>query len=486
MSEFTGTFCGGVVWIARRLEVLTGQGVDEMKLLLAIHEFFPESTGGAEVLARDTAKMLQHRGHDVRVFTAYPAKTQVKDEERFDTYSYNGLTVERFFHSPVAMGTQSNIFELEYNNLFFAGYFRDFLERWKPDVVHFFHLHRLTGSAISVCAELGIPAVYTATDFWTICPLSQLRLEDNSMCTGPDRNAVKCLRHLVMAFQPEEIRSKMRMMPDWVLGLTVRSIKAGLASKSWFSPYVKALAARPEFMKGHVNMLKRVLVPTRLMGSFLQRHVVDKSRIRFQQYGINMTPFESQPKNDRKWRGETLRVGFIGALFEHKGAHILLQAIRSLPRSISVAVSVHGNLNQSPEYGETLKAIAGEDNRISFCGSFPNDQIGRILAELDILVVPSLWYENSPLVIYEAQAAGCPVIATDLGGMSEVVVDGVNGLLFQRGDIAGLARAIALVARDRELLATLARNARQPKSMSEYVTELETCYEEVITENGDA
>lgn len=457
-----------------------------MKLLLAIHEFFPESTGGAEVLTRDTAKMLQDRGHEVRVFTAYPAKTQIKDEERFDTYRHDGLMVERFIHSPVAMGTQSNIVELEYNNLFFAGYFRDFLKRWKPDAVHFFHLHRLTGSAIGVCAEVGIPAVYTATDFWPICPLSQLRLEDNSMCTGPDRNAVRCVRHLVMAFQPEEIRSRVKAMPNWVLGLTVHGIKAGLAGKSWFSPYVKALAARPEFMKERLNMLKRVLVPTRLMGSFLERHGVDKSRIRFQQFGINMGPFESQPKNDRKGGEETLRVGFIGALFEHKGAHVLLEAVRSLPGDVSVAVSVYGNLNQSPGYGETLKAIAGEDIRITFCGTFPNDQIGRIFADLDVLVVPSLWYENTPLVIYSAQAAGCPVIATDLGGMSEVVVDRVNGLLFQRGDVPGLARAIALVARDRELLAALARNTRRPKSISEYVTELESCYGEVIAENGDA
>lgn len=456
-----------------------------MKVLLAIHEFFPESTGGAEVLTRDTAKALQDRGHEVRVFTAYPAKTQVKDDERFDTYRYDGLVVERFYHSPLAMGTQSNIVELEYNNLLFANYFRDFLNRWRPDVVHFFHLHRLTGSAIDVCAEVGIPAVYTATDFWPICPLSQLRREDKSMCKGPNNNAVNCLRHLVMEFQPKEIRSKVKAMPNWALGLTVRGIKAGLADKSWFSPYVKALAARPEFMKKRLNMLKRVLVPTRLMGRLLEQNGVHKSRIRFQQYGVSMGPFESCPKKDRHEEVGTLQIGFIGALFEHKGAHILLEAIRSLPSEVDVAASVYGNLNQSPGYVETLKAIAGGDIRVTFRGTFPNDQIGRILEGLDVLVVPSLWYENTPLVIYSAQAAGCPVIATNLGGMSEAVEDRANGLLFRMGDVSGLAQAIALLAKDRKLLAALAKNARRPKSISEYVAELESYYGEVIAESGN-
>ncbi len=220
-----------------------------MKILLAIHEFFPESTGGAEVLTRDTGKLLQSRGHEVRIFTAYPAKGPVKDEERFDRYIHEGLTIERFIYSPGPMGEQDNLFEIEYNNLFFAANFREFLKKWRPDVVHFFHLHRLTASAIDVCAELGIPAVYTATDFWPVCLLSQLRLHDNSMCTGPNRNAVKCLRHLVVAYQPEEIRSKVSKIPDWLLSLIVVGIKAGFGKEHWFSPYVKALAERPDFMR---------------------------------------------------------------------------------------------------------------------------------------------------------------------------------------------------------------------------------------------
>lgn len=457
---------------------------DSMKILLAVHVFFPEYTGGTEVLVRDTAKILQSRGYDVRIFTASPVSGQLKDGERFDSYNYDGLTVERFYHSLTPMGEQTNVLEIEYNNLFFAGYFREFLKSWKPDVVHFFHLQNLTASAIEACDELGIPVVYTATDFWPVCLLSQLRQYDNSLCSGPDKNSANCIRHFVMVSQPEELRSKMSKLPDWLLAVIVFGLKLGVGENHWVSPYVKALTKRPGFMIKRLNMIRRVLVPTHLMRRFLERHGVDKSRICFQQFGINMEYFDLIRDAKPRGSGEKLRVGFIGALFEHKGAHILIEAVRSLPVNMPLEVKIYGNLNQNPKYSETLKSLAGDDSRIVFCGHFSNDQIGIVFTGLDVLVVPSIWYENTPLVIYSAQADGCPVIATNLGGLSEVVKDRVNGLLFEKGDVAGLAGKIALLANDRKLLAELEKNTKRPKAMTEYVDELESYYKEVIAGNG--
>ena len=120
------------------------------------------------------------------------------------------------------------------------------------------------------------------------------------------------------------------------------------------------------------------------------------------------------------------------------------------------------------------------DGRIKFCGFFHNDQVGEILSDLDVLVVPSLWYENSPVVIYEAQAARCPVIATNLEGISEVIEHEVNGLLFEKGDVKGLAEAIRRLAENRNLLVKLASNAKRPKSIIENVLELESYYQEIL------
>jgi glycosyltransferase involved in cell wall biosynthesis len=128
--------------------------------------------------------------------------------------------------------------------------------------------------------------------------------------------------------------------------------------------------------------------------------------------------------------------------------------------------------------------MAQHDVRVRFCGTFPHDRIGVILADIDVLVVPSIWYENTPLVLYFAQAAGCPVIATGLGGMAEVIRHEENGLLFEPGDAGGLAAALRRLAQDHGLLRKLAHNAVRPKSIAEYAAELLALYREVRLERG--
>ena len=144
-------------------------------------------------------------------------------------------------------------------------------------------------------------------------------------------------------------------------------------------------------------------------------------------------------------------------------------------------VKIFGRTKDFPDYVARLKDLAGGDPRIQFCGTFPNSTIGKIFSGLDVLVVPSIWYENTPLVIYSAQAAGCPVIASDLGGMAEVIHHEDNGLLFKSGNVAELARALQRLSEDRNLLEHLAKRAVMPRSIQNYVWQLEGVYEDVLT-----
>jgi glycosyltransferase involved in cell wall biosynthesis len=93
---------------------------------------------------------------------------------------------------------------------------------------------------------------------------------------------------------------------------------------------------------------------------------------------------------------------------------------------------------------------------------------------------PSLWYENSPLVLSFAQAAKVPVVATNSEGMNEVIADGENGFLFEKGDVKGLAEIIRMLCHDRSVVKRLSDHARQPKSISSYVDEIEGIYGDVI------
>jgi glycosyltransferase involved in cell wall biosynthesis len=94
----------------------------------------------------------------------------------------------------------------------------------------------------------------------------------------------------------------------------------------------------------------------------------------------------------------TLRIGYIGRLVEQKGVHILLHATRALPAELNIALTIHGDVNAYPRYAKELRRLAGDDARIAFCGAYAPNQAGAVLAQLDVLVVPSIWYENTPLV----------------------------------------------------------------------------------------
>jgi len=449
-----------------------------MKFLLTVHQFLPNHSAGTEILTFKVAKELQNRGHEVAVFTGYPAQIPMKESERFDRYVYEGITVHRFYYASIPLGNQDNIIEAEYNNLFFADYLRQYLIEFKPDIVHFFHLSKLSASAIDICVELGIPKVMTTTDFWLVCPTNQLRLPDGGLCNGPDRNSVNCLRHIVEISQSSKIHSRLSSLPNWLVTLLIWIIKKNFLPEQWFTDYLIALVNRQQFMKNRMNKLDRVLVPTRLMQNILQNNGLSPNLISYQPYGLDI---ENIVPDNSKGELKELRVGFIGTIFEHKGIHLLVEAVKNLLPDLNIELKIYGKLEEFPEYVDRLHEIVKDDARIKFCGTFPNQEIGKIFAELDVLVVPSIWYENTPLVIYSAQAAGCPVIATNLGGMSEVIHHEVNGLLFEKGNIAELANMIYRLYEDRILLKSLAMSSIKPKSIQEYISELEAMYYELLS-----
>lgn len=451
-----------------------------MKLLLTSHQFLPKYSSGTEILTFKVAQELKNRGHEVVVFTGHPNNTKTHDNERFDSYIYEGIKVLRFHHSNVSLDGQENTMEAEYNNIFFANYFHEYLKDFNPDIVHFFHLGKLSASAIDVCVSLKIPRIMTTTDFWLVCPTNQLRLPNGHLCNGPDINSVNCVRHIVQISQSPIIRAMLNLLPNWLILFLIWLIRNNILPRFWFNGYVLSLVKRHTFLENRMNKLDRVLVPTQLMRNILHNNGLNSALISYMPYGLDIKDIVP---NNNKGLNRELQVGFIGTLFEHKGCHLLIEAVKSLP-NINVKLKIYGNLEDFPEYVARLYKIANNDPRIKFYGTFPNHEIGNILSEIDVLVVPSIWYENTPLVIYSAQAARCPVIATDLGGMSEVIQHKINGLLFEKGNIIELANCILKLDKDRDFLKKLSVNSVSPKSMKEYVSELESIYENLLSNHN--
>ena len=155
-----------------------------------------------------------------------------------------------------------------------------------------------------------------------------------------------------------------------------------------------------------------------------------------------------------------------------------------LPPGVDATLSIHGSEKGYESYAAGLRALAGDDRRVSFPGSFSREELGNVLAELDVLVVPSRWYENAPGVIFEAFAAGMPVIATDLGGMSEFVKPGKNGLLFALEDAEDLAGQLRTLIEDRSFLGRLRAGIEPVKTVGEYAGELIELYGTLADESN--
>jgi glycosyltransferase involved in cell wall biosynthesis len=441
-----------------------------MRVLLTVHQFFPEFSSGTEVLTLSVARRLRELGHDVEIFTGFPAEKELPAEGRLDRYEFEGFKVHRFHHAFLRQAEQRAVTETEYNHLLAARFFAGLVEDFPPDVVHFFHFGRLGVGLIDVCSAGGFRAFYTPTDFWAVCPTSQMMLPDGTACDGATASGANCVRHVAMLTQGRQVRRVMERTPDWLAGAGILALRAGLARWSSRGPEVLALTGRRSFIVRRLNALSGIASPTMLMTRQLRSAGVTNPRLQQAAYGIDVGRF-SQYRHVRRRDQAHLSIGFVGTLAHHKGAHILVQAIRRLEER-DVALSIYGREQDFPDYSSSLRAIAADDTRIRFQGSFPNSEVAKVFASLDVLVVPSLWFENAPLVISSALASGVPVVASDFEGMSEVIEHGRNGLLFPPGSAESLAEALRRLCHEPTLLERLSQGCEMPKSVEAYTDEL--------------
>lgn len=442
-----------------------------MKILLTVHQFVPEWTTGTEILTFSVAKELLRRGHHVVVFTGFPSEQNLADDEKLDRYEIDGVSVYRYHHVRVPTLEQPVVTETEYDNHFATRLFNDIVQEVQPDIIHFFHFARLGSGLIDVAIRHGILAYFTPTDFWTVCPTYQLLLTDGSMCKGPSFAGGSCVKHIAMLTRGAKAEKYMPMIPTPVADGIAILAKNFLGKLHPLAPEIGAMVNRHNLNVTRVNKLQALFSPSQLMTDTLISNGVNEKLIRPSAFGIDVSGYEHSVT-----RTDVARtIGFIGTLSHPKGCLVLIQAFKQLNLP-HLKLKIYGNPKYFPDYATKLNDLAADNAAIEFCGTFPNHQIADILGGLDVLVVPSLWYENTPLVVYSALAAHCPVVASDFPGMSEVVRHEQNGLVFPACDSNALAEQLRLLATTPDLLARLSAGCKPPKSSAEYVDELEASY----------
>ena len=175
-----------------------------------------------------------------------------------------------------------------------------------------------------------------------------------------------------------------------------------------------------------------------------------------------------------------MRFGYIGALHAHKGVELLLEAFQGL--GDRAELHIHGSAFGSPVSESYRRRITGrQGTQVVFHGAFDNHRIGEILASLDVVVVPSLCYENAPLTIQEAFVGGVPVITADRGGMADLVRDGIDGLHFRLGDMADLREKLLYVVDHPDVLDRLRGNIPSVPGIDQQAAGVRIHYEVVMS-----
>jgi glycosyltransferase involved in cell wall biosynthesis len=170
----------------------------------------------------------------------------------------------------------------------------------------------------------------------------------------------------------------------------------------------------------------------------------------------------------------------LGQLSKLKGTLVLLDAIRSLPPEVAkrVRIEIHGSIQHAEESFKTafLKGCEELAPTLRYCGPYLPQDVNTILQSGGWLIVPSIWWENSPMVIQESLRARRPVIASNIGGMSEKVQHGVTGLHFRAGSASDLARRIEEAADSAEFWEKLSQGITPPPSLQTTVQILRGLY----------
>lgn len=192
----------------------------------------------------------------------------------------------------------------------------------------------------------------------------------------------------------------------------------------------------------------------KLVGDYL----VPRNEVRIIYNGTDQPDCDATPNIVASRTTAGPKAAFIGSLTREKGVHVAIQAIAaSIGRLPAIRLSIIG---EGPELAnlERLVTTCGIGNRVVFLGL--RDDVGALLTQHDLLLVPSIWKEAFGFVLIEAMAAGCPTIASAVGGIPEVISDGEDGLLVPPEDPEALSEAIVRLWNDPELRARLAKNAR--------------------------
>jgi glycosyltransferase involved in cell wall biosynthesis len=443
-----------------------------MRILFVANFFPPTHTAGTETYTHGLARTLREWGHDVRVVCA--GTFDVGDSHIPDatTDEVDGIHVTRLHFN---WQRARDIFMDLAGNEDVGNWFAAYLHAWRPDVVHVTSCDTLSPSVITVAKAHELPVIVTLTDFWFLCMRHTLLKGDGTLCCGPESawGCLQCLAHDAKAYTVPRA-----VLPEAVVraGLTWASTKPLLTRQRGLRGVLGDVARRQETVRSALLQADIILAPTAFLRMMFVRNGYPPDRISVSAYGMDDGWV---PEDREKTPAAGVRIGYLGQIEPLKGVDLLVRAFRRVATP-DATLTLYGNDAKNPAYTAELRRLSEEDPRIHFAGPFSRDERAAVLRNLDVVVVPSRWYENAPIVIAEAHAMRTPVIAANLGGMAEVVRDDTDGMLFAPDDIDDLTRCLQRVIDEPGLLASMRTQIQAPRTIADDARALIARYEGIV------
>ena len=424
--------------------------------------FPPQQVGGIEQHTIEVARALRGRGVPV----AFYSRGDREDLEEHATYEteFDGFRATRVIHRWSSARTIRDAFDDDD----LVDVFRRYLDELKPRLVHVHHLGGLGFSCLRVIEERGIPLIMTLHDLCMMCPRGQMFHADLYAC---DRVTPEQCAPCIAATWPHLMPSGDGEPVDPSRG--VDDVASAAALQDW----QREVLAIPDLLLTAAPALRDRCV----------EFGIDPARIEVEEYGQDLSVFQgiTRPPSDR------VRFGFVGTLIPSKGLHVLLEAFARLdPGSASLLVA--GNappFYQCTDYGERVQTLVGQvptANPVEMLGTYDHAELPSLLARIDVLVVPPLWYEAFGLTLREGMLAGCAVLSSRTGGLTQAVREGENGFTFTPGDVDELANLMQRFVDDRGLAKRLGEAEKRVRPVENMVQSLLRTYQALGVAVGEA
>jgi glycosyltransferase involved in cell wall biosynthesis len=383
-----------------------------MRILTCCNIYPPHFIGGAELVAHYQSKQMVAVGHEVQVFTGDTEAIGRRHDLR--TEIYDGLTVHRVHLT----GKDYPPDYVNFSHPRVEAHFSNILTDFQPDVVHCHNIIGLSVKIIHLAREFGARVVLTLHDHWGFCFKNTIMKKVGVACVDFER-CDECMSVI-----------------DDGCGRNI------------------PMRMRQDFMKMAMNAVDAFVSPSQYLANTYLKAGFAPERMHVIWNGIDTEKFATIAREPLK---DKLRFSFFGYFGRHKGIHTLLEALALLKDPESARINLIGAGEEQKAYEQQL-LDNGCTARVKFWGKLDNNDVYRAYAETDVLVLPSIWGENQPVSITEAMACAIPVIGSNMGGIPELVEDGLSGYIFEAGNAADLAEKMDRMIADRNSVKAMGIN----------------------------